>query len=413
MRKMNLIKGLVASVLITAAAVVGITSSVQAAQIDINNPGTTPIEKPVFNTYTNVPYGTGNEADFVRLRKSNGDPTVNANTNGFVDPLNDVCAVGGKFDIRTYVHNGANERFNNNGSGSAVAKNVNVAIQAQLGVTKKNFTFTSTISASNAASKTDTGTLNCGNDVQLKLVPQTVKVYSRHTGWNGASDSAVNGSLKIGSRAVGSGDVWGCWEDVTVVVYVVEVVEAPKPAPEVRCDAILVERIGERKYRFNVRHTATNGASLKTVKYSFGDNNSQTVNTPFTAEHSYAQAGEYRVTTDLTFAIPGQADKVVTDAKCATTIKTSVEPCPTNPQYPKDDPRCEPCPTNPNLPKDDPKCAPCPTNPNVPKDSKECENLPPTIPSTGMGGILGGLMGTSAAGYGVTSLIQKRRALKK
>lgn len=394
----NFFKKVALSLAAVAVLLTG-AQAVNAAQIDINNPGTVPIEKPVFNTYTNVPYGIGNEADFVRLRTSNGDPTASVNDNNYSDPLSAACKVGDKFDVRTYVHNGANERFNNNGGGTAVAHNVTVAMQAPLGSTSNKFSFKSTISSSNASSVSDTATLNCGNNVQLKLVPQAVKVFSKHTGWNGVADSAVNGSLQIGSRNVGSGDVWGCWDDRVMVVYVVEVVEAPKPAPEVRCDAILVERIGQRKYRYNVRYTATNGASLKTVKYNFGDNSNQTVNTPFTAEHEYAKAGEYNVTTDLTFAIPGQADKVVTDAKCATTIKTSVEPCP----------------TNPNLPKDSPDCAPCPIpgKEHLPKDSKECVNIPPTIPSTGMGGILGGLMGTSAAGYGVTSLIQKRRALKK
>ena len=89
--------------------------------------------------YTNTPAGIGNEADFVRLRKSTGDPKVPAVQNDFSDPLNAACVVGEKFDVRTYVHNGANDEFNDNGNGSSVAHNVMVAMQAQLGVTKKNF----------------------------------------------------------------------------------------------------------------------------------------------------------------------------------------------------------------------------------------------------------------------------------
>lgn len=400
MKKLTFIKVMLLAIAVATIGAAGtVSGSAHAAQIDYNNPNNQVIKTPVFNTYTNVPGGIGNEADFVNLRKSSGDPTVPAINNNFIDPLSATCMIGEKFDVRTYVHNGANTEYNNGGSGSAVAHNVNVAMKAPLGVTGKKFTFQSTISASNAASVTDTGTLNCGSDVRLKLVPQTVKVYSQHTGWNGAPDSSVNGNLKIGSRVAGSGDQWGCWEDRVIIVYVVEVVEAPKPAPEVRCDAITVEKLGERRYRFVVRHTATNGAALKTVKYNFGDNNSQTVGTPYAAEHTYAKAGEYKVTTDLTFSIPGSADKVVTDAKCATTVNTGVEPCP----------------TNPNLPKDSPDCAPCPIpgKEHLPKNSPECVNIPPVIPQTGISGILGGLLGTSAAGYGVTSLIQKRRALKK
>lgn len=394
----SIIKNTLAVALTVAVATIGV-SQVHAAQVDYNNPNNQPIQNPVFNTYTNVPAGVGNEADFVKLRKSNGDGTVPATQNNFIDPVNAACTVGEKFDIRTYVHNGANTEYNNNGNGSAVAHNVNVAMKAPLGTTSNKFTFSSTISANNAASKTDTGVLNCQNNVRLKLVPQTVKVYSKFTGWNTAADSAVNGNLKIGSRANGSGDVWGCWEDRVIVVYTVVVEKAPVVTPEVRCDAIVVDKIGKLRYRYGIRYTATNGATLKSVKYNFGDNNSQTVTTaPFTAEHTYGTAGEYRVTTDLTFALPGQADKVITDAKCATTIKTDVEkPCPTNPQYPEGSPECEPCPTNPEYPK----------------GSKECEEVPVTvIPQTGLGNILGGLIGSSAAGYGGYALYQKRRALK-
>jgi hypothetical protein len=184
---------------------------------------------PAFNIYTNVPAGVGNEADFVKLRKSNGDPTVPAATSNFIDPVNADCKVGDQFDIRTYVHNGANEDFNNNGSGTAVAHNVKVAMNAPLNTTSKTFSFTSSISASNAATVNDSGKLNCADNVQLELVPKTVRVYSQHYGWKNGPDSAVNGNLKIGSRELGSGDVWGCWPDRVVLVYVVKVKEAPKP----------------------------------------------------------------------------------------------------------------------------------------------------------------------------------------
>lgn len=379
--KKSVIALLATSSILLAFVTVGIAN---AAQIDYNNPNNQPIQNAIFNAYTNVPAGVGNEADFVRLRKSNGDPTVPANQNDFTDPLNDTCAVGQKFDVRTYVHNSANTEYNNDGNGTAVAKNVKVAMQAQLGQTKKNFVFTSTISASNASSVTDTATLNCGSNVKLKLVPQTVKAYSLHIGWSNGLDSAVNGTIPIGSRVAGSGTQWGCWEDRVIVVYTVEV-EA-QPTPIYTCDAITAEKIGERKYRFGVRYTANNGATLKSVKYNFGDNTSQTITTsPFSTEYDYAKAGEYKITTDLTFTVDGQ-DKVVTDAKCATTVKTSVEPClvPGKQNYPKDSPECK-------------------------EDSK-----PPVteIPSTGVGGILAGLTGITSVAYSAYTYYESRRSLK-
>lgn len=183
---------------------------------------------PAFNIYYDVPT-VGDEADFVRVRKSNGDPTRPATPYVFTDTVNDKCEVGSMFDVRTYVHNGADDDMNDGGNGSAVAHNVRVAMQAPLNTSSKNFTFTSTISASNATSVTDNGKLNCDETVRLKLVPQTVKVYSQPTGWNGAADSAVNGSLALGSRQAGSGDVWGCWTDRVIVVYTVKVEKVPTP----------------------------------------------------------------------------------------------------------------------------------------------------------------------------------------
>lgn len=383
MIKGNTIKSIALGLLVAGVAVLGVHSAAHAAQIPyVPGERLQTSKTPVFNPFTNIPAGVGDESDFVKLRKSTGDPTVPAATSNFIDPVNATCEAGEKFDIRTYVHNGADERYNDNGNGSAVAHNVKVAMQAPLGQTAKSFTFTSTISASNAASVTDTGVLNCANNVELKLVPQSVKVYSKFTGWTNGADSAVNGEMPIGSRVAGSGDVWGCWEDRVVVVYVVEVVEKEEPqVPVYTCDAITVQRLGEKKYRYGVRYTANNGATLNAVTFNFGDGNSQTVTTPFTVEHEYAQAGEYQITTKLAFTVNGE-EKTVEDAKCATTLQTDAEPCP------------------------------IPGKEHLPKDSKECVELPPTIPQTGIGGIITGLLGSSAAGYGAYAYLESRRGLK-
>lgn len=185
---------------------------------------------PAFNIYTNVPSGVGNEADFVKLRKSNGDPTVPATTNNFIDPVDATCNVGEKFDVRTYIHNGANADANNNGSGTAVAHNVVLKMHAPLNVKDNKFAFASTVSATNAVAVSDIGTLNCGKDAELKLVPNTVHVYSTPYGWKSADDSAVNGSMNIGSPNFGTSDQWGCWQYRVVVVYTVEVKPVP-PTP--------------------------------------------------------------------------------------------------------------------------------------------------------------------------------------
>ena len=157
---------------------------------------------PLFNEYYNVPNGVGDEADFVRVRPNGG---TNAD---YISTLESVCNVGDKYDVRTYVHNGADPNYNNGGSGTAVAHDVVVAMEAELAKADSEFDFKSTISASNAASVSDTALLKCGSKtVKLKLVPNSVQTYSKPLGFQTAPDSAVNGTLKIGSQVQGSGDV--------------------------------------------------------------------------------------------------------------------------------------------------------------------------------------------------------------
>jgi hypothetical protein len=192
------------------------------------------------------------------------------------------------YDIRTYVHNGAAEETNDNGNGTSVAHDVTVSMEAPLGVTADDFTFESTISASNAASVTDTGLLNCDEDVQLELVPQTVRVYSGFYGWQNAPDSAVNGDLTIGSRSVGSGDVWGCWEDRVVIVYVVRVVEMPSIAS---CNVLDMNVIGDRRVQARVTGEVTN-AQIIGYRIAWGD---ESETNEQTAEHEYAQYGTYTI----------------------------------------------------------------------------------------------------------------------
>ena len=289
MKLRNIIKSTLIG-LVAAGMVAGIGMGHARAQQIPYVPGQ-PLESPTtpaFNIYTNVPAGVGNEADFVKLRNSNGDPTVNAATNNFVDPLNSACNVGDMFDIRTYVHNGAAEESNDNGNGTGVAHNVTVSMDAPLGVTADDFRFESTISASNAASVTDTGLLNCDEDVQLELVPQTVRVYSGFYGWQSAPDSAVNGDLTIGSRSVGSGDVWGCWEDRVVIVYVVRVVETPSYAA---CSVLDMNVIGDRRVQARVEGEVTN-AEIIGYRIAWGDD---TFIGAQEAEHEYSQYGSYTI----------------------------------------------------------------------------------------------------------------------
>ena len=362
-------------VLATVGTLVFGLGSAQAAQIRYEDwPNLPAITTPRFNTYTNVPYGIGNEADFVRLRTSNGDPTVPAATKDFVDPLSDACAVGAKFDVRTYVHNGAHPDYNNNGNGTAVAHNVRVAMQAPLGVSAKQFKFTSTISASNATSVTDNGTLNCGSNVQLKLVPQTVRVYSRSLGWNSAPDSAVNGSLAIGSRQAGSGNVWGCWDDRVQVVYVVEVVKAPVVSSAV-CDALSLTVLDNRRVRARIT-ASTQNATITGYTIAWGDGSTTNQQE---AEHSFAKEGTYTIKGSVAVRYADGRAETVSGAACEKKVTFEKDNCP------------------------------LPGKEKYPVDSPECKEAPKELPKTGAGSVAGIFAATSFAGTFAHKFVYGRR----
>jgi len=351
----------------TGVSLVAFSGIAQAAQIPYVEGQPLPsIQQPVFNTYTNVPNGVGNEADFVRIRPSTG----NVSDNGaggernalYVNGLDASCNVGDKYDVRTYVHNGADADFNNNGNGSSIAHGTKVRMTAPLGSKNSTFTFTSQVMATDVSPVTDTARLYCEKDVTLKLVARSVKVVSKHYGFQTVSDSAVNGDLPIGSHVQGSGDVWGCWDERVIVAYIVEVVEPEKPAtPIYTCDLLSLTFMGDRKYKFDVTATGKNGATVKEYRFDFNDGTPVLTSATNSVEHKYAKDGKYNPKAEVVFNVPnangGTDMQTVTGANCAKSITISTEPM-----------------------------CPVPGKGHLPKNSPECiKAVVTTIPNTGAG----------------------------
>lgn len=173
----------------------------------------------------------------------------------------------------------------------------------------------------------------------------------------------------------------------------IKVEEEPKK-PVYTCDALSARLVKEEDntYEYTLDHTATGGAELTTVDYDFGDGTVETkpAAAAKTVQHSYTKAGTYKTTATLHFTYKENGKDVVKDIKCETSVTVSPDMCPLIPSLPKDDPRCEPCPYNSELPKDSPKC------------EEPVGDVPPELPKTGMGEIIGsglGLGALVAAGY--------------
>ncbi len=237
---------------------------------------------PVFNNFCNVPYGIGNESNFVRIRQnSNGNDMDNTNnpaysTNGLVS----ACATGSKYDVWNYLHNDASPNYNpdvNPSNPSAVAKNVQEHLSATFGQGTQ-FTFNDIVTATNAATVSGSTSLNCGNTkVQLSLVPGSVHIYSLPYSWNNLSDGVVNGgALTVGSPVLGSGDMWGCWEYRIVIVYQVQVTAVPTVTINPVCSLITIETNGMVAKLDNVSYTSGT-ATVSGVSVNFGDGSSKSV----------------------------------------------------------------------------------------------------------------------------------------
>lgn len=286
---------------------------------------------PQFNVFSNIPYGIGDESDFVRIRTSNGN-SIDSGTNGdrnalYTDTISAACNANDMYDVRTYVHNGADPKFNNaDGSGTAVAHDVKLAMSAKIGQNDTVFPFSSTISASNAATVTDSAKLNCNNTVSLEVVPGSIKAYNQTEGWMPVTIDAVNGTISIGSRSMHSGDVWGCWDERIQIVYTVKVVSIPTPpTPIYSCDLLTnTGKIAENKYGFKVDYTAQNGATFKNVTYVYSDG--VTVTDSATTSHLFTNNdASKKVIATANFTVNGETKSAPANAKCSTEFtKTTV-----------------------------------------------------------------------------------------
>ncbi len=138
--------------------------------------------------------------------------------------------------------------------------------------------------------------------------------------------------------------------------------------PAYACEALDVVDLGNNSYRFSVRVKTEGGATVNKYIYNFGDATEELNTDKSVVEYQYAKPGEYSVVARVLFNI-GSEQK---EARCTAQVVVPVVP------------------TTP--PSDSPVTS---------------------IPQTGPVELVAGIFGTSATAYGVMSLVESRRALKK
>jgi hypothetical protein len=173
------------------------------------------------------------------------------------------------------------------------------------------------------------------------------------------------------------------------------------------------------KFRFTVKTSAGNGATLKDADFTVDGSSTVTGVTTKDAEgniykeYDFARDGkEHKVVVKVNFNLADGVQSKTCEAKIVTG-ETPMCPIPGKEQYPVGAPECAegcPVPGKTHLPKNSPECVEekCPHNPELPKDSPEC--VPPAeLPETGMGSVLGIFAGTSAIGAVAHRFISSRR----
>jgi len=101
-------------------------------------------------------------------------------------------------------------------------------------------------------------------------------------------------------------------------------VTIPKPTPPVyTCDALTKTLVSDTTYKFDGKASASNGATIVSYGFDFGDGKNQTVTTAngtASATHTYpTTGGVYNAVLTVTFAVNG-GTKTATSTACATTV---------------------------------------------------------------------------------------------
>lgn len=331
MKKFNLLKTIAAGASAILISTMLTATVAHATPYTGSTTEATPV--PTFNSYVPTPgyplpapAPSDGEPDFLqgRVPNPNNNPAADTST-PYSDPVNTSCYNGEIVQLRVYVHNNADQAYNDNGTGPSVAHNTNVKVSIP-GTQATTLQPEATISASNAATVNDDVTINCsGQAVQLQYVTGSALQYSfGDNETTPLSDSIVTNGAPINSMGV-AGDVWGCWNERVLVVLSVKVVIPPTPpvkTPAV-CDALKLDSssTGEIAKLDSVQYTA-NDADVTGISVNFGNGTVKTLQpSDFPYSYTYAKAGNYTITATVLTNLGN-----VTSQNCEAMITTSTTP---------------------------------------------------------------------------------------
>ena len=150
--------------------------------------------------------------------------------------------------------------------------------------------------------KEDLGTIKPGAKVTKEYL---VKVTATTAG------TIENKACFTGDSLVNDNPQKGC--DVAIVKVTIPV------SPVYTCDKLTVTKLTDRQIDAKLAATASNGASVKSISYNFGDGSTPLSSTKNDVQYTYQKDGNFTVVADVTFDVNGQT-KTVSSSQCAANV---------------------------------------------------------------------------------------------
>ena len=170
------------------------------------NSGLNGYDHVVFNSFTGVPNGIGDERDFLRGVQVGRDATL-------MDPVNGVQQ-DAEIEAKIYIHNNASSSLNDAPGNPGVAKNVTVKVELPNGISQSQ-EVEAFIGASNATPTEIFDTLSMtgegGKVFELAYVPGSAKLHE------GGSITALSDNLV--TSGIGLADQKGCFEYIREITF--------------------------------------------------------------------------------------------------------------------------------------------------------------------------------------------------
>ena len=270
---------------------------------------------PIFNAFHDV-QGQGDEADFVRVRKS-------GSTNAFGNSVNDACTDGQEVSIQVYIHNSASQDYNGtNFDGTAVAKDT------RLSITKSGSSITGVISASNAPSVSDSATVMCNGKPVAFDFKNDSAIISNDVQSNVVLKNEIFSSNGTPIGYQGQNGIFpACWKYVSIV-YAKVVIRVPEePVVVKQCLLADPKRITRTKYDLTASATVEN-TTVSSYTFTVKNASGAVVDTKVFNTNALSQTYNFEQNTPGTYTVKavvmtadGQAE-----GDCQKTVTVEEEP---------------------------------------------------------------------------------------